>query len=83
MYNHEQPSFELLFDQLGLPSDQASIDKFIAEHQIPADMLLIDAPFWTKGQSDFLRNRMHADDAWAVFVDELNRQLHHDSNPSN
>lgn len=72
----EQPSFELLFAQLGLAHDEASIDKFIAEHQIPAEMLMVDAPFWTKAQSDFLRNRMHQDDDWAPFVDELNKQLH-------
>lgn len=76
----EQPSFELLFAQLGLDNDEASIDHFIAQHQLPAEMRLIDAPFWTQAQSDFLRNRLRQDDDWAPFVDELNKQLHHDAN---
>ena len=77
----EHPSLELLFAQLGLDNDDASIDRFIAEHQLPAETFLTEAPFWSPSQVDFLRNRMHADDQWAVYVDELNKLLHHDSQP--
>ncbi len=33
----QQPALELSFDQLGLDSDEASIENFIKTHQLPAD----------------------------------------------
>lgn len=49
----QQPTLELLFDQLGLASDEASIENFIKTHQLPAEQKLHEASFWSKGQSDF------------------------------
>ena len=41
-----------LFDQLGLPADATGIERFLASHgPLPADMLLHEAPFWTRAQA--------------------------------
>lgn len=42
-----------LFTQLGLESDDESIEAFIAKHPLPDDVKLIDADFWTPQQADF------------------------------
>ncbi|WP_273778425.1 MULTISPECIES: DUF2789 family protein [unclassified Acinetobacter] len=77
----QQPTFELLFEQLGLPSDEASIEKFIQEHQLPAEVKLHCAEFWNAGQRDFLQSHWKEDDEWIVIIDQLNEQLHEDSMP--
>ncbi len=44
----QQPTLELLFDQLGLDSDEASIENFIKTHQLPAEQKLHEASFLVK-----------------------------------
>jgi len=67
-----------LFAQLGLPSDTASVDNFIASHgPLPEDMLLSDAPFWSHAQSRFLKEEIQEDADWAPAVDTLNARLRH------
>ena len=65
-----------LFDQLGLPSDPAAIDAFITAHS-PLDtaVRLYQAPFWSKAQSDFLRDEILEDADWAAVIDELDADL--------
>lgn len=74
----EQPvhSFTLLFAQLGLPSDAASISQFISRHS-PLDehLELADAPFWSAAQATFLREAVDADADWAETVDALSAAL--------
>ncbi|AAZ36175.1 conserved hypothetical protein [Pseudomonas savastanoi pv. phaseolicola 1448A] len=65
-----------LFTQLGLESDDESIEAFIAKHPLPDDVKLIDADFWTPQQADFLKEQLHEDAEWAMVVDELNVRLH-------
>lgn len=66
-----------LFAQLGLPSDEASIDSFIAEHApLPERVPLAGAPFWTPAQATFLREELQEDADWAEVVDQLNVRLH-------
>ncbi|QBH00545.1 DUF2789 domain-containing protein [Xanthomonas oryzae] len=75
----EQPvhPFSELFAQLGLPSDEASICNFIAEHSpLPGDMHLEDAPFWTPAQSQLLREERRDDADWIGTIDQLNIALH-------
>ncbi|HLT03842.1 MAG TPA: DUF2789 domain-containing protein [Pseudomonas sp.] len=75
----EQPVHTLtnLFKQLGLDSDPASIDAFIASHSpLPPGMLISEAPFWTPSQAALLREEILEDADWAVVVDELNVRLH-------
>ncbi|MGH8417265.1 MAG: DUF2789 domain-containing protein [Pseudomonas sp.] len=70
------PTLEKLFEQLGLDADQASIDRFVSEHQLPDDVKLIDAQFWTPQQARFLKEELRDDADWAPVVDELNTLLH-------
>ena len=67
---------ETLFDQLGLLSDQASIEAFIEKHTLAEDVKLADAPFWSAAQAQFLKEKLLADDNWAIVIDELNTRLH-------
>lgn len=65
-----------LFAQLGLPSDAAAIDRFIASHgPLPPATLLAEAPFWTAGQAAFLQEGLLVDADWAEVIDALNGEL--------
>ena len=65
-----------LFEQLGLPSDQADIENFISRHSpLPAEIALQDAPFWSESQSHFLEEGLEDDSDWAEVIDELDALL--------
>lgn len=65
-----------LFEQLGLPSDQADIESFISRHSpLPAEIALQDAPFWSEAQSHFLEEGLEEDSDWAEVIDELDAQM--------
>lgn len=67
-----------LFEQLGMPSDQASIDNFIERHSpLPAEIALQDAPFWSDSQSNFLEEGLEDDSDWAETIDELDVLMRH------
>ncbi|MFJ2326107.1 MULTISPECIES: DUF2789 domain-containing protein [Pseudomonas] len=67
---HSLPS---LFKQLGLPDDPVNIDKFLTTHSpLKPELHLADAFFWTKSQSQFLRDEILDDADWAEVVDQLN-----------
>ncbi|KQP38066.1 DUF2789 domain-containing protein [Pseudorhodoferax sp. Leaf274] len=71
------PTMHDLFDQLGLPSDEASVQQFVASHRpLPQDVPLADAAFWTPAQAQFLREQLNRDADWAEVVDQLNMSLH-------
>tara|TARA_Y100000758_G_scaffold214960_1_gene154450 strand:+ start:120 stop:374 length:255 start_codon:yes stop_codon:yes gene_type:complete len=70
------PTLETLFEQLGLDSSQEAIERFTAEHRLPDDVKLIDAPFWSEQQANFLREQLQVDAEWAPAVDDLNALLH-------
>lgn len=70
------PTLATLFEQLGLDSDQASIDAFVASHPLPDDVKLFEADFWTPQQARFLKEELREDAEWAPIVDELNVLLH-------
>jgi hypothetical protein len=62
-----------LFNQLGLDSDRASIERFIAEHAPLDESVKLDqAPFWTPQQAQFLSEALRDDADWAPIVDQLN-----------
>lgn len=67
-FPHDLPS---LFAQLGLPSDMASINDFIASHELPAGTRLPFAAFWTPAQSAFLKEALNEDAEWAEAADEM------------
>jgi Protein of unknown function (DUF2789) len=69
-------SLQDLFRQLGLPAEPADIESFAAAHRpLPEGMLLADAPFWSAGQAQFLREEINEDADWAEVVDQLNLLL--------
>lgn len=69
-------TFRELFDQLGLPSDAAAIESFISTNRpLPEHIFLVNAPFWSVGQREFLREAMVQDADWVGLVDQLNAQL--------
>ena len=70
------PTLATLFEQLGLDSDDASIDAFAEKNQLPDNVKLIDADFWTPQQARFLKEELREDAEWAPIVDELNVLLH-------
>lgn len=75
----EQPvhHFSELFEQLGLPSDPESIERFIQRNSpLPKEMALADAPCWNEGQAEFLREAVEADADWAEVVDHLDASMH-------
>ncbi|OTG84785.1 DUF2789 family protein [Acinetobacter sp. ANC 4648] len=79
MLGSTKPSLELLFSQLGLPSSLAAIELYVRTHQLPRHLSLHEAPFWNKSQRDFLISHLVQDDDWAIWIDELNQQLHLDA----
>jgi hypothetical protein len=65
-----------LFKQLGLASDPAAVDGFIRSHRpLGAGTALWDAPFWTPGQAQLLRDAIASDGDWSQVVDELSLSL--------
>lgn len=73
-----QHSMRTLFQQLGLPSQPAQIDQFIASHQpLPHGTLLSDATFWSKAQINFLQQGLKDDSDWAEAIDRLDVELRH------
>lgn len=69
-------SLSNLFEQLGLPSGEAEIERFVAAHRpLAAGIDLADAPFWTAAQAQFLREEVEDDADWAEVVDQLNLML--------
>ena len=66
-----------LFAQLGLPSDEYSINTFIKTHShLATSVLLSEASFWTPTQAAFLREEILNDADWAQVIDQLNSSLH-------
>lgn len=71
-------TLSVLFQQLGLPSDQKSIESFIARYSpLPSEIAIQDAPFWSESQSQFLEEGLEEDSDWAEIIDELDALLRH------
>ncbi len=67
-----------LFKQLGLPSDAAAIEAFIARHEgACTDCALPHAPIWTASQRAFLEQAVADDSDWALPAEELAGMLGH------
>lgn len=77
--DNAEPRMTNLFLQLGLPAGEDEIAHFIRTHQLPADVLLCDAPYWNDGQRQFLAEQLKADAKWAIIVDQLGESLHEDA----
>ncbi|WP_323846805.1 DUF2789 domain-containing protein [Microbulbifer magnicolonia] len=66
-----------LFAQLGLPSEDAAIEEFLARHHLQGEEKLSRAPFWSDGQREFLEEAILDDSDWCEAVDELDTLLRH------
>ncbi len=74
---HAIHSMSNLFAQLGKPSDEFSISRFIEAHApLPDAMQLHEAGFWTVSQAGFLAEAISDDADWAKVADDLNAMLH-------
>ena len=74
-----EPTMTNLFLQLGLDASEQGIARFIESHQLAADVLMADAPYWNDAQRQFLAEQIKADAAWSTVVDQLNEALHEDA----
>jgi len=74
-----ESSMTNLFLQLGLPAEKHEIAEFIRTHQLPEDVRVSEAAFWSDGQRQFLREEWVEDADWAIIVDEFNEALHADA----
>lgn len=74
-----RPRMTNLFEQLGLDSSEAAIQKFIETHQLDADTSIVQANIWSESQRQFLAEKIKSDGEWALVVDQLNESLHEDS----
>lgn len=73
------PRMTNLFLQLGLDASEQAIAQFIKSHQLPANVSLTDAPYWSDAQRQFLTEQIKADAAWTIVIDQLNESLHEDA----
>lgn len=70
------PTLEHLFNQLGLDSSESGIQEFIANHTLKRGEPLENAEFWTRSQSEFLRECWQMDADWVGAIEQLNIALH-------
>ncbi len=68
-------TFEHLFEQLGLETDEAAIAAFIQQHKVTDGIPLHKAAFWTPAQAQFIKESFVDDADWAVAIDQLNTAL--------
>lgn len=61
-----------LFEQLGLPSDEASIERFARHYRLSEGQDLYQAEFWTPAQASFLKDAYQQDAEWSAALDQLN-----------
>jgi hypothetical protein len=81
----EKPThhFSELFAQLGLPTDDQSIARFLIDHTpLAGDVRLPDAVFWSSAQAAFLRDALLQDSDWAEPADQLNQALRGPQQPA-
>jgi hypothetical protein len=61
-----------LFRQLGLPSDEASIQLFISQHDgVCRECGLVQAPIWNESQRNFLQEAVAQDSEWSMMAEAL------------
>ena len=79
MMTDGERTINMLFEQMGMDGDDAAVEQFIQENQLPQSVQLSDAPFWSDSQRKFLKEEYHADAGWIEIIDELNTRLHKDA----
>jgi hypothetical protein len=66
-------TMQALFAQLGLSSNETSIENFIQNNHLPLE----NAAFWNTGQAQFIHESIAEDADWAEVVDHLDAMLRH------
>jgi hypothetical protein len=61
-----------LFEQLGLPNDEASIERFARHYRLQQNQNIYQAEFWTEAQANFLKDAYEQDAEWSHALDDLN-----------
>ena len=79
MMTDGERNIKMLFEQMGMDGDDAAVEQFIQENQLPQSVELSDAPFWSDSQRKFLKDEYRADAGWIEIIDELNTRLHKDA----
>lgn len=79
MMTDGERNINMLFEQMGMDGDDAAVEEFIRNNQLPQSVKLSDATFWTDNQRKFLKDEYHADAGWIEIIDELNTRLHKDA----
>ncbi len=69
------PRMTNLFLQLGLDSSQEGIDRFLLDNELPENVHILEAPFWTESQVELLRELLCSDANWSLVVDQLSEAL--------
>ncbi len=64
-----------LFLQLGLLAEVHEIELFASSHSLLSEVKLVDAPFWSPSQRQFLIEALERDSAWSDATDQLARML--------
>lgn len=67
----------VLFEQLGLSSDEELMSKFLREHRLFEHQRIEQADYWTPAQAAFLQQAIAEDSDWAELVDHLDAALRH------
>ena len=70
-------TMQALFAQLGLSSNETSIENFIHNNHLPPEIPLENAAFWSTGQAQFIHESIAEDADWAEVVDHLDAMLRH------
>ncbi|GAB3057720.1 DUF2789 domain-containing protein [Simiduia litorea] len=73
--NIEFNTLGALFSQLGLPSDDDFINRFVDEHKLDKSIRIDQASFWSPNKARFLRDAIEEDAEWAGIVDQLDGRL--------
>lgn len=73
------PRMTNLFLQLGLDASEQAIAQFIKAHQLPTTLSILDAPFWSEAQRQFLGEKIRSDGSWSIVIDQLSESLHEDA----
>lgn len=73
--NTVTPRMTNLFLQLGLDSSPEAIERFMFDNELPEDVHILDAKFWTESQAQMLREMLCSDAEWALVVDQLSQAL--------
>ncbi|OAU96202.1 MULTISPECIES: DUF2789 family protein [Moraxella] len=74
--NGDHHTINELFEQLGLDSSDEAIEQFIADNQLPEDVPLNEAPFFSESQRNFISEAWKMDAVFVMAVEELNARIH-------